>query len=275
MTISTSTLPNSSHRPQRRRPQSGTGPALGAGALLCSLLTLAGCQSKEEAQKPVLTGASFRTWIVPRQFDTARAYRFSAATPPDPAVLSAERVAGRDYDYLVLTYERGARAPAGKEPFTALLQWKPNGVLEFGVLELKLFGDGSGTELVIEGEDVEGVGFLYAVGPISWEGWREITVPLEKPTSFYGVKEKNPVVQFPMQVTGLSLRDVQNRGTFRIVLADAFIRFPWKRPASEEPVAKTEPQPRRRNTRFGIPTSPDAPFDVQRPVETKVRRQGP
>lgn len=273
MTIDDSPRPSNDRHPPGRRPRRCHLLAAAAAAAASSLILPSGCQTKK--QEPIVARAAFRAWIVPRQFDTARRYQFVPVTPPDPNLLTAERVAGKDLDYLVLTYEKDAGAPPAREPFTALLQWEPKGVLEIGVIILNVFGDGSGAEMFLEGEDIEGAGFVYDLGPISWEGWREIKLSLEKPSSFYGVKQQNPVVRMPMQLTALGLRDVQNRGAFRIVLAKVYIEFPWRRPASEQPAARTEPEQPKRTSRFGVPTSPDTPFNVQHPVETKVRRPVP
>jgi hypothetical protein len=240
------------------------------------LMILAGCAStsKDANQtKGAIEGqAYFRTWLIPRTFDTARVFRFYSLLPERPAKLSAERVASTQMDYLVLQYENGSAPRETVEPFTAILEWPARRVLEAGILEMYINGDGSGVELIANGEDAEGAGFTYNLGRVDWEGWKQVQVALDYPTEFYGEKADSREVVPPLVVNYLGIRDVRNVGQFDIVLAEASIVFPKKRPENSDQLSPEEREAIKRNSSVGIPSTDQNNLPVQRPVDTKVRR---
>lgn len=251
-------------------------PRLAALAAL-SIALLAGCAStsKDSAknQGAIEGQAFFRTWLIPRTFDTARLYRFYSLLPERPAKLTAERVPSTQMDYLVLSYDQGPTPRETIEPFTAILEWPARRVLEAGVLELNINGDGSGVELIANGEDAEGAGFSYNLGKVDWQGWDVVRVALDFPAEFYGEKAESRKIVPPFMVNDLIIRDVRNQGQFNIVLAQTSIIFPKKRPENSNPLSKEEREAIRRNTSVGIPSQNADGLPVQRPVDTQVRRQ--
>lgn len=251
-------------------------PTLSPLLLLPLLIALAGCAStgkKDSSGNAVEGRAYFRTWLVPRTFDTARIFNFYSLLPERPAQLTAERVSSTQMDYLVLKYNQGDTPRETLEPFTAILEWQPRRILEAGVMTLKVNGDGSGVELFANGEDSEGAGFTYNLGRVDWQGWREIKVALDYPDEFYGEKTENPTVVPPFIVNFLGIRDVRGAGHFEIVLAESIISFPKKRPDSASQLSPEEREAIKRNSTVGLPEAKKDNLPVQRPVDTKVRRQ--